>query len=147
MLARKLFHTNTSGSQDSGVGVDAVILWLSVVFNLTAALEIFKFLHKWSTIWLYIYNIYMIFFLWYSVLLLGYKFTNWPEVALKYISNQYFLQEMANFNPNSIWNNILVQNETVEKYSNVHRLVKPIEYIFAKTKVLSPCHMMHPILD
>ena len=27
---------------------------------------------------------------------------------------------MAHFNPNSFWNNVLVQNETVEKYSNVH---------------------------
>ena len=54
---------------------------------------------------------------------------------------------MAHFNPNSFWNNVLVQNETVEKYSNVHSLVKPIESIFAKTKVLLPCHMMHPILD
>ena len=54
---------------------------------------------------------------------------------------------MAHFNPNSFWNNVLVQNETVEKYSNVHSLVKPIESIFAKTKVLSPCHMMQPILD
>ena len=60
--------------------------------------------------------------------------TNWPEVPLKYISNQYFLQEMAHFNLNSFWNNVLVQNETVEKYSNVHSLVKPIESIFAKTK-------------
>ena len=58
-----------------------------------------------------------------------------------------FLQEMAQFNPISFWNNVLVQNETVEKYSNVHSLVKPIESIFAKTKVLSPGHMMHPILD
>ena len=33
-----------------------------------------------------------------------------------------------------------------EKYSHVHSLVKPIESIFAKTKVLSPCHMMHLIL-
>ena len=24
---------------------------------------------------------------------------------------------MAHFNPNSFWNNVLVQNETVEKYS------------------------------
>ena len=53
---------------------------------------------------------------------------------------------MAHFNPNSFWNNVLVQNET-EKYSNVHSLVKPIESNFAKTKVLSPFHMMHPILD
>ena len=40
---------------------------------------------------------------------------------------------MAHFNPNSFWNNVLVQNETVEKYSNIHNLVKPIESIFAKT--------------
>ena len=38
---------------------------------------------------------------------------------------------MAHFNPNSFWNNVLVQNETVEKYSNIHSLVKPIESIFA----------------
>ena len=42
---------------------------------------------------------------------------------------------MAHFNPNSFWNNVFVQNETVEKYSKVHSLVKPIESIFAKTKV------------
>ena len=60
---------------------------------------------------------------------------------------KYILQEMAHFNPNSFWNNVLVQNKTVEKYSNVHSLVKPIESIFAKTKVLSPCHMMNKILD
>ena len=75
----------------------------------------------------------------------------WVQIDLKCPSNIFliniFLQEMANFNPNSFWNNVLVQNETVEKYSNVHSLVKPIESIFAKTKVLSPCHMMHPILD
>ena len=80
-----------------------------------------------------------------KVLLLGYKLT-WsaPQIHFESI---FFLQEMANFNPNSFWNNVLGQNETVEKYSNVHSLVKPIESIFAKTKVLSPCHMMHPILD
>ena len=75
----------------------------------------------------------------------------WVQIDLKCPSNIFliniFLQEMAHFNPNSFWNNVLVQNETVEKYSNVHSLVKPIESIFAKTKVLSPCHMMHPILD
>ena len=73
--------------------------------------------------------------------------TNWPEVPSNIFLINIFLQEMAHFNPNSFWNNVLVQNETVEKYSNVHSLVKPIESIFAKTKVLSPCHMMHPILD
>ena len=75
----------------------------------------------------------------------------WVQIDLKCPSNIFliniFFQEMAHFNPNSFWNNVLVQNETVEKYSNVHSLVKPIESIFAKTKVLSPCHMMHPILD
>ena len=75
----------------------------------------------------------------------------WVQTDLKCPSNIFliniFLEEMAHFNPNSFWNNVLVQNETVEKYSNVHSLVKPIESIFAKTKVLSPCHMMHPILD
>ena len=75
----------------------------------------------------------------------------WVQIDLKCPSNIFltniFLQEMAPFNPNSFWNNVLVQNETVEKYSNVHSLVKPIKSIFAKTKVLSPCHMMHPILD
>ena len=75
----------------------------------------------------------------------------WVQIDLKCPSNIFliniFLQEMAHFNPNSFWNNVLVQNKTVEKYSNVHSLVKPIESIFAKTKVLSPCNMMHPILD
>ena len=75
----------------------------------------------------------------------------WVQIELKCPSNIFlinvFLQEMAHFNPNSFWNNVLVKNETVEKYSNVHSLVKPIESIFAKTKVLSPCHMMDPILD
>ena len=75
----------------------------------------------------------------------------WVQIDLKCPSNIFliniFLQEMAHFNPNSFWNNVLVQNKTVEKYSNVHSLVKPIESIFAKTKVLSPRHMMHPILD
>ena len=75
----------------------------------------------------------------------------WVQIDLKCPSNIFliniFLQEMAHLNPNSFWNNVLVQNETVEKYSNVHSSVKPIESIFAKTKVLSPCHMMHPILD
>ena len=73
----------------------------------------------------------------------------WVQIDLKCPSNIFliniFLQEMAHLN--SFWNNVLVQNETVEKYSNIHSLVKPIESIFAKTKVLSPCHMMHPILD
>ena len=75
----------------------------------------------------------------------------WVQIDLKCPSIIFliniFLQEMAHFNPNSFWINVLVQNETVEKYSNVHSLVKPIESIFAKIKVLSPCHMMHPILD
>ena len=44
---------------------------------------------------------------------------------------------MANFNPNSFWNNVLVQNKTVEKYSNIHSLVKPIESIFAKTSLVA----------
>ena len=73
----------------------------------------------------------------------------WVQIDLKCPSNIFliniFLQEMANFN--SFWNNVLVQNKTVEKYSNVHSLVKPIESIFANKKVLSPCHMRHPILD
>ena len=43
---------------------------------------------------------------------------------------------MAHFNPNSFWNNVLVQNKTVEKYSNVHSLVKPIESNFCKDKSL-----------
>ena len=67
----------------------------------------------------------------------------WVQIDMKCPSNIFliniFLQEMAHFNPNSFWNNVLLQN--------VHSLVKPIEYIFAKIKVLSPCHMMHPILD
>ena len=54
----------------------------------------------------------------------------WVQIDLKCPSNIFliniFLQEMAHFNPNSFWNNVLVQNETVEKYSNVHSLVKPI---------------------
>ena len=69
----------------------------------------------------------------------------WVQIDLKCPSNIFLiniLQEMGHFNPNSFWNNVLVQN----KYSNVYSLVKPIESIFAKTKVLSPCHMMHPIL-
>ena len=55
----------------------------------------------------------------------------WEQINLKCPSNiflqKFFLQEMANFNPNSFWNNVFVQNKTVEKYSNVHSLVKPIE--------------------
>ena len=55
----------------------------------------------------------------------------WVQIDLKCPSNIFliniFLQEMAHFNPNSFWNNVLVQNKTVEKYSDVHSLVKPIE--------------------
>ena len=44
---------------------------------------------------------------------------------------------MAQFNPNSFWiYNVLMQNKTVEKYSKVHSLVKPIESIFARKKSL-----------
>ena len=64
----------------------------------------------------------------------------WVQIDLKCPSNIFliniFFQEMAHFNPNSFWNHVLVQNETVEKYSNVHSLVKPIESIFANTKSL-----------
>ena len=41
---------------------------------------------------------------------------------------------MSNFNPNSFWNNVLVQNETDEKYSNVQSLAKPIESILQRQK-------------
>ena len=38
----------------------------------------------------------------------------WVQIDLKCPSNIFriniFLQEMANFNPNSFWNNVLVQN-------------------------------------
>ena len=61
------------------------------------------------------------------------------QIDLKCPSNilliNIFLQEMAHFNPNSFWNNVLVQNETVEKYSNVHSLVKPLSK-FCKDKSL-----------
>ena len=47
----------------------------------------------------------------------------WVQIDLKCPSNIFliniFLQEMAHFNPNSFWNNVLVQNETVEKYSQL----------------------------
>ena len=41
----------------------------------------------------------------------------WVQIDLKcpsiiFLINISFLQEMAHFNPNSFWNNVLVQNET-----------------------------------
>ena len=55
-----------------------------------------------------------------------YIYSPWVQIDLKCPSNIFliniFLQEMAHFKPNSFWNNVLVQNETVEKYSNVHSL-------------------------
>ena len=54
---------------------------------------------------------------------------------------------MAHFNPNSFWNNVLVQNETVEKFSDVHSLVKPIESIFTKTKIALSYDAPNPRLE
>ena len=68
----------------------------------------------------------------------------WVQIHLKCPSNIFliniFLQEMAHFNPNSFWNNVLVQNKTVEKYSNVHSLVKAHWVNFCKDK--SPCSLV-----
>ena len=71
--------------------------------------------------------------------------TNWPEVPLKYISNQYFFYKKWHILIATAFG-IMFWCKT-KLYSNVHSLLKPIESIFAKTKVLSPCQMMHPILD
>ena len=75
----------------------------------------------------------------------------WVQIDLKCPSNIFliniFLQEMAHFNPNSFWNNVLVQNKTVEKYSKVHSLVKPIESIFAKSLVALSYDAPNPRLE
>ena len=51
----------------------------------------------------------------------------WVQIDLKCPSNifqiNHFLQEMAHFNPNSFWNNVLVQNETVENFCKDKSLV------------------------
>ena len=71
--------------------------------------------------------------------------TNWTEVPLKYISNQYFFYKKWLILIPTAFGIILVQKRNCVK--TFLSLVKPIESIFAKTKVLSPCHMIHPILD
>ena len=53
----------------------------------------------------------------------GKSLVTWVQIGLKCPSNIFliniFFQEMAHFNPKSFWNNALVQNETVEKHSQL----------------------------